>query len=123
MVVFNFWSVLIIVLVIFIMIFAVSVPSQMRKQKQANDDARQAYRDGWQRALDVHGIPDTSEAENRSSAWIAEHGQHGSWVSGAKAMKLAPVWEEGYRSALRAHGVALSESDLAHVEENPYAGR
>lgn len=119
----TLWVVLIIVLIIFVMIFAVSVPGQMRKQKAANENAEQAYRDGWQRALDVHHVPAAGEAGDRASAWIVSNGKHGSWVGGVNEMKLAPIWEQAYRDALQAHGAFVDDSDLAQIQNNPYTGR
>ena len=119
----SFGVILLIVLIVFVLIFAVSVPGQMRKQKQANEDQEQAYRDGWQRALDIHGILANGEAANYANTWISEHGQHGSWIAGSKDVRLSPVWEEAFRSALQVHGIALSNSDLDELGKNPYSGR
>lgn len=60
-------------------------------------------------ALEVHGLD--AHSDDRT-VWDGFKGRHG--------MFHADAWEQGYRRALKTHGLAWSERDSREIWHNPY---
>ena len=74
---------------------------------QARDEI--AFVKGYTHALEVHGLDAHSDGR---TVWDGFKGRHG--------MFHADAWEQGYRRALKTHGLAWSERDSGEIWHNPY---
>jgi len=74
---------------------------------QARDEI--AFVKGYTHALEVHGLD--AHSDDRT-VWDGFKGRHG--------MFHADAWEQGYRRALKTHGLAWSERDSREIWHNPY---
>lgn len=76
----------------------------------ALDRNREAWKEGYEHALDVHRlIPSPRDEANIASA------------PRRYAQKRGPSWRDGYRSCLKAHGLPMTERDSQEMRSDPYA--
>lgn len=70
---------------------------------------KNAYREGYQWALDVHQLTADRVDERLLQTSVR-----------TVTPKAAPIWVRGYRDALKAHDLPLSERDTTEIHNNPY---